>query len=79
MQGAVMSLLLLSFMLVALAFSVGAVIARAIAAIPLAVLEHAQEGGGRFVGLGSRDATSPATPSAGRRIGPLVAAQGYGY
>jgi hypothetical protein len=73
-----MSLLLLSLVPVALAFSAGAVMARAVAAIPLTVLEHAKEGG-RFTGLGSRDVTSPATPSAGRRIAPLVVAKGYGY
>jgi hypothetical protein len=41
-----MSLFLLSLVVVAVVFSIGALIVRAIAAIPLDVLARAEEGGG---------------------------------
>jgi hypothetical protein len=73
-----MSLFLLSLVVVAVVFSLGALIVRAIATIPLDVLARAEEGG-RYVGLGSEDGPSPAAPAAGQRVAPLLAANGHGY
>jgi hypothetical protein len=72
-----MSLFLLSLAVVAVVLSIGALIVRAIAAIPLHILARAEEGG-RYVGLGAQDGPSPAAPAAGQRIAPLLAANGYG-
>ena len=72
-----MSLLVLSLVVAAVAFAIGALIVRAVATIPLDILARAGEGG-RYVGLGSQDGPSPAAPAAGQRIAPLLAAKVYG-
>jgi hypothetical protein len=70
-----MSLFLLSLVVVAAVFSIGALVVRLIGTIPLDILARAEEGG-RYVGLGTQDGPSPAAPAAGRRIAPLLAANG---
>ena len=73
-----MSLFLLCLLMVlAAVFSIGALVVRLIATIPLDILACADKGG-RYVGLGSQDGPPPAAPAAGRRIAPLLAAKAYG-
>jgi hypothetical protein len=72
-----MSLFLLFLVVFAAALSIGALVVRLIATIPLDILARADKGG-RYVGLGSQDDPPPAAPAAGQRIAPLLAAKVYG-
>jgi hypothetical protein len=65
-----MLMFLLSLLFVAVVFSIGAGVARAISSIPLSILLRAADGG-RYSQLGLRDPPAPPTTRAGRRAAPM--------
>jgi hypothetical protein len=70
-----MLVFLVSLLLVAAAFSIGAGVASAISIIPLSILERAA-GGGRYFQLGLRDARMPTRPAGRRRAPPMCGTRG---
>jgi hypothetical protein len=65
-----MLVFLVSLLLVAAVFSIGAGVASAISIIPLWILERAA-GGGRYFQLGLHDAPVPTRPAGRRRAPPM--------
>jgi hypothetical protein len=70
-----MLMFLVSLLLVAAVFSIGAGIASAISIIPPSILERAA-GGGRYFQLGLQDAPAPRRPAGRRRAPPMRGTRG---
>jgi hypothetical protein len=70
-----MLVFLVSLLLVAAVFSIGAGIAGAISIIPPSILERAAEGG-RYFQLGWHDAPAPRRPAGRRRAPPMRGMRG---
>jgi hypothetical protein len=68
---------MVSLLFVAVVFVIGAAVVRAIAIIPLSILDRAAQNG-RYARLGSADRPSPGTPVAGRRAATLCGSRRHG-
>jgi hypothetical protein len=70
-----MLVFLVSLLLVAAVFSIGAGVASLISIIPPSILERAA-GGGRYFQLGLHDAPAPSRPAGRRRASPMCGTRG---